>query len=155
MKAFFIFLVIAFSVSTVLGDTFYTWTDKEGVVHITDRPPCRSEAEEQKVTTTTTKRGREKKDSYWSSYCEIQSAICGKIMEARQMGLPMSKIMDLKTEFDDDYFEIELYELHVKLAYSMPRYSTEEGKRRAIEDFRHEAYLRCMRANVKSKKPLP
>jgi hypothetical protein len=69
-------------------------------------------------------------------YCKELSRLAAKIMEARQAGVSVSKVM-----------EITVPENHqmVVVAYESPRFNTASLQRRAIEDFENEAYLVCFR----------
>lgn len=75
----------------------------------------------------------------WQEKCKGVSEVAKSIMEARQGGAPMSKLMDIAAENG-------IMQAMVRDAYSVPHYSVEANKNRAAADFSNEQYAMC--ANV-------
>ena len=71
--------------------------------------------------------------------CKGFSELASKIMEARQVGVPMADLMERKVQLTEvrDGLVIE--------AYKLPRYTTEAAQQRAITDFGNDSYLACIR----------
>ncbi len=76
----------------------------------------------------------------WQEVCSLNAELAEVIMRARQAGVPMSQIMDA---FGGDGNQIA--RAMTLAAYDSFRYHTENSKRRAVEDFRDEWYLKCVR----------
>lgn len=74
-----------------------------------------------------------------AEFCRGLESMAETIMSARQAGVAMSKVMEI---VKDD----EVYQGFVMDAYDISRYSTEEYRRRSIEDFKNAKYLVCMKA---------
>ena len=72
-----------------------------------------------------------------SETCEKVGELAGLIMTARQNGAAISKVM---AAMDADSFE----KLVIN-AYEQPRYSGQEYKKRAVEDFRNEVETACFK----------
>lgn len=68
--------------------------------------------------------------------CKLYGRLAAKLMQARQAGVPISQVIELIAS--------ERHEL-VFAAYELPRASTEEYRRRAIEDFENDIYVECFR----------
>lgn len=75
--------------------------------------------------------------------CNSTAKMAGTIMQARQAGMDMGKV--LETSSSSEAFASKVRDL-VVAAYESPRYSTEKNKARAVEDFRNDAYLACMKS---------
>lgn len=87
------------------------------------------------------------------NYCLSIESTAGTIMEARQVGVPMAKVMKHthpKTGDDkiDEGVE-KIMKAMVMDAYKRPRFSSKEYQQNAILDFRNEWYLSCLEANDK------
>ena len=67
--------------------------------------------------------------------CTTIGKLAAIIMENRQEGVDMSKLMEIA--------ETELVQRLVIFAYEMPRYSSEDYKRTAVQDFANEAMGVC------------
>ncbi len=72
------------------------------------------------------------------SVCAAASTFAEVIMDMRQDGFPVSKIMELTD--DDSQKNIVL------AAYDKPRRSTPEQKKVSVENFRDEIYSICIRS---------
>ena len=70
--------------------------------------------------------------------CQTDGKIAKSIMNMRQMGMPMSSLMSGKVVQESSY-----YANMVKIAYSVPRFSSQEMKDRSVEDFVNEVELMC------------
>lgn len=75
----------------------------------------------------------------WKETCRAASELAEVVMQIRQSGRPMSELMDQAEEGT-------LTEKLVIDAYKHERYRTERFQRRAIEQFRDQAYLECTQA---------
>ena len=67
--------------------------------------------------------------------CTTIGKLAAIIMENRQEGVDMSKLMEIS--------ETELVQRMVIVAYETPRYSSEGYKRTAVQDFANEAMGVC------------
>lgn len=79
--------------------------------------------------------------------CESIESMASSIMEARQAGVPASKLVGI---INQDMSK-ELAELGisiVKAAYSKPHYSTESYQQRETTDFANEWYLACLNQDL-------
>jgi len=72
----------------------------------------------------------------WEEKCAVISNLAYVIMEARQNGAPMQKIME-------KVVGTKIYERMVFEAYETPRFNTEEYQTDAENDFRDRWYLLC------------
>ena len=70
--------------------------------------------------------------------CASLSETAATVMEVRQMGYPMSKLMEA-AERDGALARALVIE-----AYRQPRYSSDGYKENAIKDFANEVYLQCI-----------
>lgn len=75
----------------------------------------------------------------WRVMCEAAAEIAETIMERRQTGTSMAKMIEVA---DDN----ELVEQIIIAAYDSPRYSTDRIQQRAAAEFRDEVYLQCVKA---------
>jgi hypothetical protein len=73
--------------------------------------------------------------------CAVRGRNAAKIMEFRQDGFPMSKLIAA-------FRDLPSGKQMVRDAYSTPRYSTSRHRLRAIEDFRNVAELECYKAGL-------
>lgn len=72
----------------------------------------------------------------WRSTCGVLAELGKKIMQARQAGISMEKI--IKVFNGGDFGE----KITIK-AYNIPRYNTHNVQEKSIGDFRDEMYLEC------------
>jgi len=83
--------------------------------------------------------------SIWSAqaaaedFCDSVGTFARTIMEARQTGVAMSKLVELTKQHGMDEGGMPI----IIAAYEAPRYSTEEYRQREIQDFENQAYLAC------------
>ena len=61
------------------------------------------------------------------------------VMDARQAGVPVSKAMELAG--DNDFWKAVVLQ-----AYAVPRFSVDENKKQASDDFRNAIELGCYQA---------
>ncbi len=73
-------------------------------------------------------------DDYVHEICSLESDVAGLIMEARQYGVPMPKVMSQVSDSFKHY---------VVSAYKDPRWSTEKRKQSSMGEASSNAYLRC------------
>lgn len=81
-------------------------------------------------------------------YCKSQEELAEAIMEARQIGRPMSSVMDTVRK-QDTISKMAI--LLVQMAYDSPRYSTQKAQKRAITEFSNEHYAACLKAESKGR----
>jgi hypothetical protein len=74
-----------------------------------------------------------------STFCTVIGDLAEAIMTNRQLGIPMSRMMEINGADD-------LARLMVMEAYKEPRYSSDEYQRRAVQDFRNEIEVACYQA---------
>lgn len=72
--------------------------------------------------------------------CKTWSGMAETIMKARQVGAPMSELMDAAEEANS-----EAMKKIVIMAYEKPRFSAEEVQKRSTDEFRDEIYLACIK----------
>lgn len=71
--------------------------------------------------------------------CPVLGELSGVIMENRQAGTPISKMMSVSPDND-------LVTAIILQAYQQPRYSTEKYRQRAIDDFANTVMTACYMA---------
>lgn len=76
----------------------------------------------------------------WRETCSTVGELATTIMESRQSGASMAKLMEAVPE-GGSYIETLIIS-----AYDVPRYSTERMQKKAVEEFRDEVYLECVKA---------
>ncbi len=76
----------------------------------------------------------------WQEKCATVGIFAEIVMENRQAGVSMAKMMEL-TDAD----AVLSHEIIIN-AYSSPRYSTERVQKREVENYRDRWYLDCVRA---------
>jgi hypothetical protein len=77
--------------------------------------------------------------------CEGFGQLAEELMIARQMGVPMSRVMEVaEAGWGDE--DVDLLRQMVVMAYEVPRYATDEYQRRAVADYRNEVELACYQA---------
>lgn len=75
--------------------------------------------------------------------CKPFGELAATIMEGRQVGVPMSKMMELG---DDDETIQGIAGSMVIEAYKRPRMSVDENQRKMTRDFENEMFLSCIEA---------
>lgn len=78
-------------------------------------------------------------DSKKISFCTDLSKTAGKIMSMRQLGFPMSKLMEVSQKHGNLYVYI------VKTAYATPRRYADENIQIEIEDFENDIFSECLK----------
>lgn len=83
-----------------------------------------------------------------SDLCSSQSDLAAVIMKARQSGISISKSLKIADSSSDANLGNATKAL-VKLAYTKPRYSSDEFRENAVVDFGTEVYNLCVQATGK------
>ena len=79
--------------------------------------------------------------------CGIIRGFAETSMEARQNGAPVDQMVLNSRAIAQNFPTLsKLVEAHLLEAYEMPRYSSEEYRRRAVTDFANAKYVECRRA---------
>lgn len=73
--------------------------------------------------------------------CVAQASLAAQIMEAHQVGVPLTQLMEVLAEN-------ELGRIMARAAYSSPRYSSPVVRQQAIDDFRDRMALLCYEAHA-------
>ena len=74
--------------------------------------------------------------------CEGLGQLAEELMVARQMGIPMSRVMEVaEAAWGDE--DVALLHALVEQAYLIPRFETPEYQQRAIADYRNDVELAC------------
>jgi|GEM_PF-2347695 len=84
-------------------------------------------------------------ESDWRIICQVNSELAEVIMKNRQQGMSMAKVMEIADMSSQDKMLSAFVESYIIKAYDSPRYSTGEMQIRAIENFRDERYLECVK----------
>ena len=74
--------------------------------------------------------------SEWKEKCKSISELAEMIMQSRQDGESMAKMIDSTGDGPNNL---------IIAAYDKPRYSTKKHQQRTIEDFRDSVYLECVK----------
>lgn len=69
--------------------------------------------------------------------CESQQDLAHVVMRARQAGLPLKNILA-------SVKQVKAGEEIVRMAYTLPKYSSEEYRADAADEFSNKIYLLCM-----------
>ena len=77
----------------------------------------------------------------WRETCGKFGELATTIMENRQSGVSMAKMMEAIAGGEEN----PLIEKLIISAYDSPRYSTERMQKRTVEEFRDEVYLECVK----------
>lgn len=72
--------------------------------------------------------------------CKVLGMVAGSIMENRQMGIPLSDMLEVTP--------MPLLRQIVLLAYEKPRYYSDEVVREEIQDFRNDIEVECYRKEM-------
>jgi hypothetical protein len=78
-----------------------------------------------------------------NAYCESVSRMAASVMMARQRGMDMAKVMKADSDASDEF--VQSMQAMVIAAYESPRFSTDIHQQRAVEDFRNDAFLACVK----------
>lgn len=73
--------------------------------------------------------------------CAKLGGVAEKTMIKRQEGFPMQKLMEVVAVGDLR----EMMESLIIAAYDSPRYATAGMQQKAVEDFRNDVYLQCVK----------
>lgn len=74
--------------------------------------------------------------------CEYISEVATVLMENRQLGASMAKMMEIMVKDESDV----LYKEMVIKAYEVPQYQVAKNQQREINDFANNWYLACVKA---------
>lgn len=88
---------------------------------------------------------------YADDFCTDQSELAMSIMQLRQMGAPVSKMIKAANHSSDERLR-KLMVSYTETAYNRERYTTKEYQHQAAVDFGTEVYNMCKRVrglNVK------
>ena len=72
--------------------------------------------------------------------CKDISLLAKELMKIRQVGVPMSRVMELTSA---EGLAGEMSRLFAQLAYRVPQYSTEQSRELAVREFENDAYRNC------------
>ncbi|HGM7097126.1 TPA: hypothetical protein ACKQAS_001778 [Stenotrophomonas maltophilia] len=81
---------------------------------------------------------RKRTHEEWMALCKASSGLAASIMDARQSGVEMSKMMETATT--------DLAKRLVISAFEQPRMSVEENRANMSRDFSNDVYLECIKA---------
>jgi hypothetical protein len=73
--------------------------------------------------------------------CKDFETLARKVMDGRLSGVSMSDVMAIKGSESFKFIVIE--------AYESPKYSSEQRKKEAIDEFGNSIYLRCVKSRAK------
>lgn len=77
-----------------------------------------------------------------TAICPSVESLARTIMKGRQMGHPMSSLMEIANNNSEPAIA-ELMRKLIVLAYAKPRYSTEEFQEREIANFANDVSVKC------------
>lgn len=75
--------------------------------------------------------------------CKGMSEIAGTMMDLRQRGASMSRLMDVATNEEDPYWQ-GVFQALVEQAFNRQRYDTPEARALAVSEFADVAYMGCL-----------
>ena len=81
---------------------------------------------------------------YANDFCVEQSELATSIMQLRQMGAPVSKMIKAANHSSDERLR-KLMVSYTEIAYNRERYATKEYQHQAAVDFGTEVYNNCKR----------
>ncbi len=81
-------------------------------------------------------------------FCQLQSQIAVKVMEARQSGVPLANMMEINTKLAGDGAEKVLYDEMTIRAYEAPRFETEARRVQIATEFSNEIMIACLRGST-------
>lgn len=76
--------------------------------------------------------------------CAQMGGAAESVMRARQNGIAMQKVLDVINDTQSGAGK-DGFRAIVMMAYDQPRFNTEENKKRAVDDFRDQVQLYCMK----------
>jgi hypothetical protein len=82
----------------------------------------------------------------WLDVCGQFAEISGGIMQARQDGIEMKKIITAINQTDGSQSQLDMARDMTKItiaAYEIPRYQTEEKQQSVVTEFKNEVFLKC------------
>lgn len=79
-------------------------------------------------------------EANWRDTCRDLGGLAEVIMDSRQMGVPMARLMAVISDEGGS----QLTESLIIDAYSVPRFRTEKMQKQAVADFREKVYLECV-----------
>ena len=84
--------------------------------------------------------------AFASDICKAVESLAENTMKARQAGSAASDMLGIgEIEGVKGTNESKLLKIIVLSAFEVPRYSSPEYRRRAVEDFKNEWYIWCIR----------
>jgi hypothetical protein len=81
----------------------------------------------------------------WRSACNSLAGLAETIMDGRQQGVSVAKMMEAIANEEEQTAQ-KLVEELIIAAYDQPRFSTAKMQRRTMEEFRDAVYLQCVKA---------
>jgi len=78
-----------------------------------------------------------------TTVCKSWASTAEKVMIARQIGVPMSRLFEIAEESDSVNYTSVLKDIVVK-AYDKPRYSTESMQNKCVRDFQNVIFKECI-----------
>lgn len=78
-------------------------------------------------------------------FCQVQSQIAGRLMEARQSGVPMARMMAINAEMGGPAAEQALYDEMTIRAYEAPLFPTDARKAEIETEFSNQIMIACLR----------
>lgn len=87
--------------------------------------------------------GQASRDAEKTEACKVAAEYARSIMDGRQHGVAMSRVMDLAKEADPAI--APLLTRMVVDAYDRPRMAVERNRETAVRDFENEAFLTCVK----------
>lgn len=136
---------------TTNGKTVYQGKPCKGVGKtVGDRVRENKEAERHSTIPTysasaSATQGNNYSEQDWKSICRSASKAAGAVMRNRQLGISMNDQMDTLLPKAEPAIK-GIMESMIRLAYTKPRFSTQEYKKSAETDFEDEYHLLCLRA---------
>lgn len=86
----------------------------------------------------------------WEEMCDSLATAAGTTMDARQAGVPATKLFELADSFDEEVRGL-LRDIILK-AYDTPRFKTEEYRQEAITEFQNQTLVGCLKASPRTSK---
>ena len=81
----------------------------------------------------------------WRDLCAEVSEIAETIMERRQEGVSMQKMMDIIAYGTGSKGATNITETLIMKAYEIPRYRVKDNRERAVQEFKNRWYLACVK----------
>ncbi len=76
--------------------------------------------------------------------CEIIATFAKTVMDARQRGVPLTKVMKITEKKDFGKQADDIIKDVIIKAYKHPNYHTEKMEQRTITEFENEVYRNCL-----------